>query len=146
MTAKEYLLEIQKYHFMVVNKEKQLNRIQESVNQLLSIQGIRYDRDRVQTSPQDQMSESVAKLLDAERDLERCIMDYNTVINKRVDQINAMEKTEHVIILSKRYLSDRTTNFETIADEMGYSYNRACHIHGEALRAFEKKYPDILQR
>lgn len=146
MTAKEYLLEIQKYHFMVLNKENQLRRIRESVSQLLSIQGIRYDRDRVQTSPQDPMSGNVAELIDAERELEKCIMEYNAVINRRVDQINSMDKTEHVIILSKRYLSDKTTNFQTIADDMGYSYDRACHIHGEALREFEKKFPEILRR
>lgn len=53
-------------------------------------------------------------------------------IELKIDQV----KEPYRKLLMKRYIQD--LNFEKIADEMGYSYVRITHLHGEALLEYEK--------
>ena len=53
-------------------------------------------------------------------------------IELKIDQV----KEPYRKLLKKRYIQD--LNFEKIADEMGYSYVRITHLHGEALLEYEK--------
>ena len=53
-------------------------------------------------------------------------------IELKLDQV----KEPYRKLLKKRYIQD--LNFEKIADEMGYSYVRITHLHGEALIEYEK--------
>lgn len=136
MTAKEYLREIKKYR----NAKRRLQRKVRELNaDLFTIGGFDYSKDRVQNSmPKDVMSEKVMNLVELQRKYERAVLAYHEELNRREEQIMNMEKPSHRDILSAVYLDDMS--LKDAAESMGYSYYRACHIHGDALLAFTKKY------
>lgn len=133
MTAKEYLQEISKYKRMIEAKIKQRKKLRES---LTYIEGISYEKDRVQSSSHDKLSESVIRVVDMDREIENAIEQYNEELMRRVDQINSLAKAEFIEILTERYVDE--LSFEQIAVNINYSYHYTCQLHGEALREFQK--------
>lgn len=139
MTAKEYLLQLRKYERAAINKQKEYERIRKGMSFL---QGIAYDKDRVQTSPRDTLSETISELVDAENEAVSAVMQYLDMYNDCVDKINSLSRPEYVEILSRRYLEEdyRERRLEAIACDIGLSYERVRHMHGEALQEFSMKY------
>lgn len=139
MTAKEYLLQLRKLQRNATNKQKEYKRIKES---LTFLQGIAYDKDRVQTSPKDTLSETISSLVDAENEAVAAITQYLDLYNDCVDKINSLSRYEYVEILSRRYLEDdyQKRRLVSIACDLNFSYERVKHMHGEALQEFSKKY------
>lgn len=139
MTAKEYLLQLRKLQRNATNKQKEYKRIKESLSFL---QGIAYDKDRVQTSPKDTLSETITSLVDAENEAVAAIAQYIDMYNDCVNKINSLSRYEYVEILSRRYLEDdyKKRRLVSIACDLNYSYERTKHMHGEALQEFSKKY------
>lgn len=115
--------------------KKQLKQIRQS---MVYINGISYERDRVQTSVKDSLSEYVARLVDKEKEVLEAMDEYNEVLDSRVKQINGLSKAEYISVLTERYINRK--NFEQISVDIGYSYYRTCHLHGEALEEFTEKY------
>ena len=139
MTAKEYLNSLRKLQRQKNNKIRQCESIRDS---LLFLQGIDYQKDKIQTSAKDQLSEAMAKLLDLEDETIECIEKYNIQYNEAINRINNLSKKEYIDILIMRYLEEdpKKRKFEHIACQINYSYVRTCHMHGEALQEFERKY------
>ena len=139
MTAKEYLQQLLKYKIQADNKRKQYNN---AVKNLKFLQGIDYQRDKVQTSPEDSISVAIANLVDAEREALEAIEKSNELLREGTTRINGLSKKEYVDVLTKRYLQDdpKERTFEAISCAMGYTYYHTCHLHGEALQEFEQKY------
>lgn len=139
MTAKEYLLDLRKLKRKTENRMKQCENIRDKITFL---QGIDYSKDRVQTSTKDQLSEAMATLLDLETETISLIEKYQCMYDEGVKRINGLSRKEYVDILTMRYLEDdyEKRKFEHIACEIGYSYVRTCHMHGEALQEFERKF------
>lgn len=83
---------------------------------------IRYDRDKVQTSPEDAMSKIVAEINDLEVKM-RMVQMYKA---RRIDEIdkfiNAIESEEERTALAMRYIS--RISVPDIAEAMGYSEQR----------------------
>lgn len=140
MTAKEYLGQIRLCQRKIKQKEKQREMLRDDV---VLLEGIRYDRDKVQTSPKDNIAEMVAQLVDRENEIIQDVVSCNALINQAIDLIQGIDNIDYVDCLFRRYVEGY--NFETIAVDMHLSYYRVCHLHGEALRYFEEKYPDVLQ-
>ena len=66
-----------------------------------------------------------------------CEIDkFYNIKHKIIGEIQQLEKPEQMEVLYRRYVLYQ--GFAKIAVEMGYNYNWCCHIHGEALKAFEK--------
>lgn len=139
MTAKEYLLQAQKLKVQLDNKQKQYNKARESLSYL---DGIRYDKDRVQTSPSDKLSETIIRIVDLENEAISALEEYQTLYAECVDRINGLSRREYVEILSRRYLEDDydERKFERIACVINYSYRQTCRMHGEALQEFQERY------
>ena len=139
MSAKEYLLQAQKLKRQAENKQKQYDKARESVTYL---EGIRYDKERVQTSPKDTLSEAVVRLVALEVSALQALVKFNELYADCVDKINSLSKKEYVDILTMRYLSDSYSErkWEYIACKLDYSYRQTCRMHGEALQEFEKKF------
>lgn len=139
MTAKEYLLDLRKLRRKTDNRVKQCKNIREN---LMFLQGIDYGKDKIQTSAKDQLADTMSKLLDLEAETVELIHKYEERYNEGVKRINSLSRKEYVDILTMRYLEDdyEKRKFEHIACEINYSYVRTCHMHGEALQEFEKKY------
>lgn len=139
MTAKEYLLDLRKLKRKLDNKKRQSKNIRENLEFL---KGLDYTKDKVQTSSKDQLGEAMASLLDLEAEVAEKIVQYEKRYDEAVERINGLSKKEYVDILTLRYLEEDHTKrkFEYIACKINYSYDRTCHLHGEALQEFERKY------
>ena len=107
-------------------------RIKELQMSLLP-RGIRYDTDKVQTSPPDQMLEVAAKIDALERKMQTKLVKLNADMVKAVEIVQAMPTPEYRQLLTLRYLTGRMS-WEQIADVMGYSVDHAKgYLHQKAI-------------
>lgn len=135
MTTKQYLMQIKRYERMINNKLTEIYRLR----QLASSISISNDSENVMSSgSMDRMGDSVAKIVDLERNVKKMIGDYTEIRQKIIMQIDSIPDTNHYSVLSGKYIL--CESFEKIADDIGYSSRQVIRIHGEALREFEKMY------
>lgn len=141
MTAKEYLTDIRRQRLHCLSLAERLEEIE---NQVLGLKAITYDKDRVQVSPSNKMEELYVKLDSISEKFARSMIKYQTAVQKAERQIGDMPKETHREILTLRYLRDddygRQFTFEQIACIMHKSYEWVCHLHGYALKEFERMY------
>src|SRR5690625_3262932 len=82
-------------------------------------------------------------------------MKYNDEANKYTDdlvnlkiqitsEINKLEKDTHRIVLKERYLHCK--KFEQIAVDTTYDYSWVIKLHNQALKEFEKLYPEKFEK
>ena len=95
--------------------------------------GIRYDGDKVQTSPSDQMLEVAAKVDALERKMQMKLVKLNQDMVKAMEIVQAMPTPEYRQLITLRYLTGRMT-WEQIAEIMEYDdvYVRG-YMHKRAL-------------
>lgn len=88
--------------------------------------GIRYDSDRVQTSPSDRMLETAAKIDALERRMKKKLERLNDDMFKAVAIVQAMPTPAYRQLLTLRYLTGKMS-WEDVAEVMGYSVD---HVKG----------------
>lgn len=142
MTAKEYLSKIQIYRRAILSTQL---RIEELEHQASGIRAITYDRDKVQTSPENRIEDIMIKVDALTRKLTRQITKYQSEVLKREKQIAELERAEYAQVLQMKYIDGMNLLQITLAmrDADGgqrYSYDHVKHMHGWALNAFQKKY------
>lgn len=141
MTAKEYLTKICIYRRQLDGIQMEIDRLYEEA---AGVKAIVYDKDRVQTSPQNRLEEMMERV-DAECEKwGRMRVRYEREVRKRVDQISKLGNPDYSELLMLRYVDlkedGRQRSLEEIAYRMSKSYQRIRHMHGEALEAFRRKY------
>lgn len=139
MNAKAYL-DIRKYKRAVQSLELKCAELRHKAS---GVGAITYDKDRVQTSPQNMMEKVVADLVETEQKYLEAIQRYYDEIFIREMQIAEMDDSLQSDILRMRYLEgsgDKLTSYEEIAVKLKYKYGTIKNVHWKALRAFEKKY------
>lgn len=140
MTAKQYL--------------RQLSRIQQNIRILteeivmrrakLTSITVTPSGDRVQVSTSgDRFADMMAALADKELQQESLIYEYQAMRDKIVDQILELENEIYSHVLYARYVQE--WRWDVIANEMHYSREYICRIHGRALQAFSNKFYDSLE-
>lgn len=80
---------------------------------------IRYDKDKVQTSPEDAMSKVVAEIAELEKEMNRVQLLKSKQIAKIDNAINSLASDEERTALTMRYIN--RIPIAEIAEEMGYS-------------------------
>lgn len=97
---------------------------------------IRYDKERVQTSPSDTMSDTVIKMLEF---IEKLDEDHQKLVllRDRADTIMEFLKDEHRIVLDYYFFKGK--NFYQIAKSMKYSYRTVKRRYYDGLEAFGSK-------
>lgn len=114
-----------------------LKRARDDIYYSLMPSGIRYDLDKVQTSPEDRMSATAGDLYEIQTKLDGMIAALNKDINLAVDLIQQMPTPEYRQLLTLRYLGgDRElSTWENVARDIGYTpeYTRG-ELHGRAIR------------
>lgn len=97
------------------------------------------DKEYVQgNGDKDRLGNAVAKIVDMERETDRLVDEY---ISKRctiINQIDALDNADYYDVLSKRYINNDA--FDAIANKTHWSVRKVYKLHGEALKAFEKRY------
>lgn len=83
---------------------------------------IRYDKDKVQTSPEDAMSKIVAEVTELEKEMNRVQLRKSQQIAKIDKAISALSSAEERTALTMRYINRIPVT--DIADAMGYSEQR----------------------
>lgn len=136
MTPKQYLSKV----FLL--ERKYLNAIEELEyvrSMATGVTAIRYDKDNVQTSPEnDQMANYMVRLEKAEARALKLSEEYFDQAILIRDQINSITPGNYSDILYLRYVCGM--RLWEIADELGYSHDRIRHMHGMALVEFGKRF------
>lgn len=83
---------------------------------------IRYDKDKVQTSPSDPMSKIVSEVMELESEMKRVQYNKSRQIAKIDKAISSLESAEERTALSMRYIN--RVPVAKIAKDMGYSEKR----------------------
>ena len=129
MTIEQELLEVRDY-FKSMNET--IDRLVADRMALLP-SGIRYDIDKVQTSPIDRMSEIMAELVDAEKEM---FKDMPRMINKRTYIINACKRMKYGELIKMYYID--IMSWQYIADYLGITKSRLYYtLRPKALMEYE---------
>lgn len=142
MTAKEYLSKIKTYRRIM---QSYADKIEELYHEASGLKAIVYDKDRVQTSPEQKMEKIFAQI-DAEAEkYAKARLRYEREVRKRTDQIAGMERAEYADLLRMRYIDGMsllqiTLELKDADGGQRYSYDHVRHMHGWALNDFSKKY------
>ena len=139
MTAKEYLSQAA----VLKRRIKQLeDRIEELRTEVSSPKAIRYDKDMVQSSPRSDVLASYMIRLEREKSkllkAKDNYLDLYAEIRQRIIQVMPGIYAD---VLYMRYLEQKT--LVQIADELNYSYEWICKLHGRALLAVSRLFPKL---
>lgn len=135
MTASEYLGQVEVLNVRIDQKRKELERIQ---NEAYGVKGMRYDTDRVQTSPVDHMPDMVIRCIELESEIQKDIERNIEFRHQIIYQIQGMPDLKHVQLLYKKYVELKTN--PEIAGEMNMAEDTVRKIHTKALQEFTRIY------
>lgn len=134
MTIKDFLYQVKRERLEV----EQLNNEIDQMHTSLLPAGIRYDKDKVQTSPSDSMSEAVAQIVDYETQLGQRLA--KLYANKRYAEtlIVQLEDSRERQVITLFFLSIKPLRMEDVAVRMDYSVQRCWQFYDSALENLEK--------
>lgn len=134
MTAKQYLRQVRKAQLQIQRLNEEIEERRTAIQSTAApIFG-----DRVQTSPSDHFAAAMAQLIDLDMRRAEEMLDYLILKDKISAQVRSIEPELYQTVLYKRYINAKS--LRKIAEEEGYSYDWICHVHGDALLAFSKKF------
>ena len=133
MNVKMYLNQLRTLEAVIRARKKQLNRLRQERTYL---SGVSYDSDRVQSSGNTDQMKGSDVLIDLEIEIADKVRAAVALREKIISEIERLQNPQYVRLLLYRYIDGM--RFEQIACEMGYSYVRVAHLHGEALQEFAK--------
>lgn len=134
MTAKQYLRQVRKAQLQIQRLTEEIEERRTAITSTAApILG-----DRVQTSPSDHFAAAMAQLMDLDMRRAEEMLDYLILKDKISEQVRSIEPELYQTVLYKRYIN--AMSLRKIAEEEGYSYDWICHVHGDALLAFSKKF------
>jgi hypothetical protein len=134
-TAKEYLARLRNADLKIEARRLEIEQLK-----ILATcsGGLNTDQVNVKSSKAaDSMAKKVIDFVDKEAELKKDIERLIELRHQIIDMIFKLEDVRYIEVLFKRYVQYK--RFEQIACEMSFSYDRARHLHIEALRAFETK-------
>ena len=83
---------------------------------------IRYDKDKVQTSPDDTMSKVISEIADLEKEMSRVLKCKAQQVERIDKALKSLESEEERTALTMRYIN--RVSVSEIAEAMGYSEQR----------------------
>ena len=128
MTGKEYMEQIRNVRREIRLLEEQILR---DTVYASNVKAIRYDVDRVQTSPEgDRMADIISGIVGAEDKLYKKVKDLMKKEDEARDYLlQLQEEQERVLVI--HYFND--LKWEDVAEQTGYSLSRVYEIKNEAL-------------
>lgn len=140
MRAKEYMMQYRVCVAKIARLEQNIERLRDQAGGLSAIQ---YDKDRVQSSHvPDKMGEVIAKMADLEESYSAEILESAYLMNAIESVIMQVSQTECQTLLWKRYIDleddGKLKTWQTICDEMSYSWAGVHKVHKRALKEVER--------
>ena len=132
MTDREYGAYIHLSRLWRIDRE--IHDKEEELRSIGLVQGVRYDRDNVQTSPSDPMGRVSDIIGEIEEEKER----YIRVKHQLINEIHSLEDHVYEQILVDRFINRRS--MKQICIRHDYSKSTGYRIFCEALDAFADKY------
>lgn len=135
-SAKRYLMQLRIKRQYIERLKAQRTAIEADISLL---RGIRYDTDRVQTSPDGEgFPRGVVELMEIETEIADRIVEYEMFLSHTIAQIHSLSRKEYADVLYKIYVQGKSLG--QAADEIGYEYVWMCKVHGRALEEFRIRY------
>lgn len=128
MTGHDYMMQARRI-------ELKIRRISLQIAELESCllpQGIRYDKDKVQTSPEDQLSRITSRITDLEKQRDRLMRERAQLILEIQDLLDQLESEQERIVLEAYYLS-RMSMME-ISEMISYSIAQTYRFRARFMR------------
>lgn len=132
MTVKQYLNQVRLNEIKIEN----LKERQEELYQSLLPSGIAYDKDKIQVSPTDSMSDKMAEIVDLYNSTIDAINELERLKNTIIEQIQNLTDYRQMRVLYEHYI--RGASLYDISTELNYTYKWVCKIHLFALQEFGK--------
>jgi len=104
----------------------------EKLESCIGSHAIRYDTERVQTSPHDAMSEVMAEIEPLLKERERLTVEMTKAIAVTSDLIDRLNDGKQCMVMHYRYTAGLP--FDEIARRMKYSTQRIYQIHDNAIK------------
>ena len=135
MTAEQYLQQIQ---ILDVQIQQDIEQLDELKNRAKGVTAIRYDKDKVQTSPSDRLCSDVCSIVTLD---ERITSEIDKLCDAKqliIRQIRGLKDAVYIQILYKVYVQYKT--LKVAGMEIGISYTTVLQKHRDALTVFASKY------
>lgn len=129
--AEKYLRKIREIEVNLNNKRDELEALRYKASGAGAIQ---YDKDRVQTSPQDYLTMAIMDIIELEKQIEEDEASIETIKGQAYSFVRQMEEVTHRIFIEWYYLNG-VTMLET-AEHMNLSERSAYNLKEDALEAF----------
>lgn len=142
MTGKKYLNQLLLCRNVINNDVRRLDELKELA---LTTGSKELKQDVVQKSLKNAgLEDTVGKYVDFELKIIEEVKNYQKLKEKIIQEIYHMDADiKYIELLILRYSQEQ--RFEEISTNMGYSYERIRHMHGEALKYFENTYKEMLE-
>lgn len=114
-----------------------LLRKQEQLYSSLLPAAIRYDGDRIQTTPEDRMLERMPEIAELDRKIDKQVRKLAKRKARAMEMINKLQDSKQRQALTLYYLNNRRLSWEKVAAEMGYSRERVLDFAEEGLKILQ---------
>ena len=115
----DFLMQIRRKEIIIRRKETQ----RDELRACLLPGAIRYDRDRVQSTPTDKMSEVIARVDELDREIEQLRREKASLIIEIGDAIENLQDDNEKTVLTEFYIA--RAPMTQAADAINYSVRRA---------------------
>ena len=135
MTPKDYLDKCRRLELNVREAQSEYEMLYATM-----LSAVQHKQDPVTSTPTRGIEDKYLELAERSSDVNRAIdakVDYTLKVSAELDQ---MKDDKLRCLLRDRYICCKS--WEQIAVDMGYVIRRVYQLHGEALREFERIYPD----
>lgn len=128
MTGHEYMMQVRRIELRIRRISLQIEELESS----LLPQGIRYDKDKVQTSPEDTLSKIAGKIADLEKLRTQLVRERRLLLLEIQDVLDQLENEQEQIVLEAYYLS--RMSMTEISEMISYSIAQTYRFRARGLR------------
>lgn len=122
-----YLMQIRKKEYAIKRKELRC----EELRSCLGARAIRYDVDRVQSTPTDKVSEIITKVVDLEAQIEQLKEEKALLIIEIGDAIEQLEDDNEKTVLAEFYIG--RVPMAQVAEIINYSIRRTYYFRKQGV-------------
>lgn len=134
MKAREYFKQIKREQIEIVQLQEKIDTAEAS----LLPKAIRYDLDKVQTSPEDPMYDVLAEVEEYKKEMLK--RTHRLILRRRkaIRMLDQLSDTRQRQALFLYYLDPSMLTMEQVGEKMIYSEREAWRIHDAAMAKLEK--------
>lgn len=133
MKAKEYLKQIKREQIEICRLQEQIDTAEAS----LLPKAIRYDLDKVQTSPENPMYAVLAEVEEYKKEMQKRVYRLTLRRRKAIRMMDRLNDSRQRQVLFLYYLDPGILTMDQVAQKMIYSKREAWRIHDAALDRLE---------